>query len=55
MCNYIQKVITIIVKTLYISRCFHKKKKDVSENDTVGGEQFLEIEELNNHNRDKTS
>lgn len=63
MGNYIQKVITIFAIIPYISKWFNlkntkinkKSKFEREKNDFVEWGQFIELEELNNYNRDKMS
>tara|TARA_B100000035_G_C21004614_1_gene556602 strand:+ start:485 stop:679 length:195 start_codon:yes stop_codon:yes gene_type:complete len=63
MGNYIQKVITVFTIIPYISKWFNlNKQQKIYKGQTVEREansiiewgQFIELEELNNYNRDKT-
>ena len=63
MGNYIQKVITVLAIIPYISKWFNLNKQQKiykgqtvkrEENTIVEWGQFIELEELNNYNRDKT-
>tara|TARA_Y100000389_G_C17025783_1_gene300998 strand:- start:154 stop:348 length:195 start_codon:yes stop_codon:yes gene_type:complete len=63
MGNYIQKVITVLAIIPYISKWFNLNKQQKiykernvkrEENNIVEWGQFIELEELNNYNRDKT-
>tara|TARA_B100001250_G_C19175382_1_gene518548 strand:- start:50 stop:244 length:195 start_codon:yes stop_codon:yes gene_type:complete len=64
MGNYIQKVITVLAIVPYISKWLNLNKqqkinkeqniKREEENEVVWG-QFIELEELNNCNREKMS
>jgi len=63
MGNYIQKVITILAIIPYISKWFNLKREKINKKtkferekkDFVEWGQFIELEELNNYNRDKIS
>jgi hypothetical protein len=64
MGNYIQKVITVLAIIPYISKWFNLNKQQKiykgqtvkrEENTIVEWGQFIELEELNNYNRDKIS
>jgi len=63
MGNYIQKVITVLAIIPYISKWLNLNKqqnikeiniKREEDNEVVWG-QFIELEELNNRNREKMS
>ena len=64
MGNYIQKVITVLALIPYISKWFNLNKQQKinkeqnirrdEDNEVIWG-QFIELEELNNCNRDKMS
>lgn len=63
MGNYIQKVITVLAIIPYVSKWFNlNKQQEINkeqnirrkEDNIVEWGQFIELEELDNYNRDKT-
>ena len=63
MGNYIQKIITVITIIPYVSKWFNlNKQQEINkeqnirrkEDNIVEWGQFIELDELDNYNRDKT-
>ena len=63
MGNYIQKIITVITIIPYVSKWFNlNKQQEINKEQNIKREknnivewgQFIELDELDNYNRDKT-